>query len=99
MRSKASILSAVPVISIVTRAARDVDDLGPEDLGDCMISRAVPTVRGDLEHRHLARDRLLRLQIADLDALTSLCSCLVTWSIGCDGAVESERDPRDRLGS
>ena len=34
-----------------------------------------------------------------LITLTSLCSCLVTWSIGCDGAVEHDRHARHRRSS
>src|SRR5581483_9494021 len=49
------------------RALGDVDDLGAEDLADLHHLGPARPVRRDLEQRQLARERLLRLEIADLD--------------------------------
>src|SRR4051794_9256912 len=49
------------------RAAGHVDDPGLEDRGELHDLLARGRIRGDLEHGQLARDRLLRLEVADLD--------------------------------
>ena len=97
MFSNASILSVVPVISIDHRALRDVDDLAAEDLRDLhQLARARPSA----ETLNSASSRATvscgsRSRI--LSTLTSLCSCLVTWSIGCAAPSSRQRHARDRL--
>ena len=90
-----SSLSAVPVASMVTRLRGDVDDLGAEQLRRS---------RGPGERRSRRRATFTRtssrctdgrrLQLDDLETLTSLLSCLVT----CSSGRSSTRRPRSSCG-
>src|SRR5215204_5193696 len=78
-------------------AARDVDDLAAEDLHDLHDLAAARAVGGDLEQRELARDRVGRLEVADLDHVDQLVQLLGDLVDRVHRPVEGERDARERL--
>ena len=75
----------------------DVDDLAAEDLGELHDLGAAVAVGGDLEQRQLARDRLVGLEVADLDHVDELVQLLGDLVDRVRRAVDGQRDPRDRL--
>src|SRR3954454_18867307 len=77
------------------RPSRDVDDFGPEDLGELDDLGPVLDRGGDLEQRHLPRHRLLRLHVADLEDVDQLVQLLGHLVDRVDGAVERQGDPGD----
>jgi hypothetical protein len=79
------------------RSPLDVDDLAAKDLDDLHDLAARSGVGGDLEQRHLARDRLLRLEVADLEHVDELVQLLGHLVDRVHRAVDSERDARQRL--
>ena len=99
MRSNASILSHVP---------GDLDDhrapvtsmILPRKISTiCMTSPRDGAVGGDLEQRQLARDRLGRLEVADLDHVDQLVQLLGHLVDRVHRPVERERDARQRRSS
>ena len=78
------------------RAARDVDDLRAEDVDHLHDLGARGSVRGDLEQRELAGDRLGRLEVADLDDVDQLVQLLGHLIDRVHRAVEGQRDARQR---
>ena len=95
MRSNESILSCDAGDLDRQRAARDVDDLGLEDLGELHDLGAALDRGVDPEQRHLAGDRRVGLHVADLDHVDELVKLLGHLVDRVHGAVEGERDPRD----
>ena len=83
MRSNASIFSSVPGDLDDQRPALDVDDLRAEDLDDLhdLGARAPSTAILNSASSRATVSPGSRSRI--FSTLTSLCSCLVTWSIGC----------------
>ena len=82
MRSKASIFSAVPVISIVS-VRRETSMIWPRKMSaNCMISlrfsTAAETRNSAISRAIVCSGSMSRILIT----LTSLWSCFVTWSIG-----------------
>ena len=76
-RSNASILSVVP--GDLDRSSSAWSRRRPcrgRSRTICMTSRALRAVGGDLEQRELARDRLLRLEVADLEHVDQLVQLL-----------------------
>ena len=77
MRSNASIFSVVPVISMMIERLVDVDDLRRgRSRTICMTSARCAAVGRDLEQRELARDRVVRLEVADLQHVDELVQLL-----------------------
>src|SRR4051812_49413410 len=77
------------------RAARDVDDLPLEDLGELHDVAAVLHGSLDPEQRHLPGDRLIGLHVADLHHVHQLVELLGDLIDRVDGAVQGQGDPRD----
>src|SRR5205085_744912 len=67
-------------------------DLGAEDLADLHHLGAACAVRGDLEQRELARERLLRFEIADLEHVDELVQLLGDLVDRVERSVERQRD-------
>ena len=76
-------------------AARDIDDLRPEDLRELHDLGAALHRRLNPEQGHLPGDRLLRLHVADLDHVDQLVELLGHLVDRVDRAVQGQRDPRD----
>ena len=96
IRSNASILSSVPVTSIVTERLETSTTLPRKMSANCMICARGVAVGGDLEQRELARDGLLGLEVADLDHVDQLVQLLGDLVDRVERAVDRERDARDR---
>ena len=95
IRSKESILSWVPVTSIVSVRRETSTIVGAEDLGELHDLGAVLDRGGDPEQRHLAGDRRVGLHVADLDHVDELVELLRHLVDRVDRAVERERDAGD----
>src|SRR5262249_43199592 len=78
------------------RARREVDDLAAEDRNHLHDLAARRGVGRDLEQRELARDRLGRLEVADLDHVDELVQLLGDLVDRVHRAVQGQRDPRQR---
>ena len=95
MRSKVSILSWVPVTSIVSVLRETSTMLRAEDLGELHDLGAALHRSGDPEQRHLAGDRAVGLHVADLDHVDELVKLLGDLVDRVNRAVDGERDAGD----
>src|SRR3954452_3912421 len=73
------------------RALRHVDHLAAEDVRELHHLAARLAVGGDLEQRELARHRLLRLEVADLDHVDELVELLRDLVDRVQRAVQRDR--------
>ena len=90
-------MSVVPVISTIIERRVTSTTLPRKISQICMTSRALGAVGGDLEQRQLARDRVGRLEVADLQDVDELVQLLGDLVDRVQRTVERQRDPRQVL--